>query len=287
MDADLASFYDSLSQSWLLRFVEHRIGDERVLRLIHKWLKAGVMEAGELRVSEYGTPQGAVISSLLSNIYLHYVFDLWAEQWRGRHAEGEMIIVRYADGIVCGFEHESQAKRFMEELGERMAKFALSLHPQKTRLIQFGRKAAQAREQAGLGKPESFNFLGFTHICGRSRKGCFQLRRKTRRDRMRAKLRDLKGKLRGGMHAPVSEQGRWLGQVVRGYFAYHAVPTNSARLHAFRYHVVLLWHKVLRRRSQKARNTWRQITRLAAEFLPLPRIQHPWPDERFLVKHSR
>jgi RNA-directed DNA polymerase len=287
VDADLANFYDSLSQTWLVRFVEHRIGDERVLRLIHKWLKAGVMEAGELTVSEYGTPQGSVISSLLSNIYLHYVFDLWAEQWRRRHGSGEMIIVRYAEDIVCGFEHESQAKEFMEELGQRLAEFALSLHPQKTRLIQFGRNAVKAREQAGLGKPASFNFLGFTHICGQSRKGRFQLRRKSRVDRMRAKLRDLKGKLRRRMHASVGEQGRWLGQVVRGYFAYHAVPTNSARLHAFRYRVVLLWHKVLRRRSQKARNTWRRITRLAAEFLPLPHIQHPWPDARFLVKHPR
>jgi hypothetical protein len=169
----------------------------------------------------------------------------------------------------------------------RLAGFALSLHPQKTRLIQFGRKAARAREQAGLGKPASFNFLGFTHLCGRSRQGRFQLQRKTRRDRMRAKLRELKGKLRRRMHAPVSEQGRWLGQVVRGFFAYYAVPTNSARLSAFRYQVVLLWHKVLRRRSQKMRNTWRRITRLAAEYLPLPRIQHPWPNERFLVKHSR
>lgn len=287
VDADLASFYDSISQTWLMRFMEHRIGDERVLRLIQKWLKAGVLEAGELTVSEYGTPQGAVISALLANVYLHYVFDLWAEQWRRRHACGEMIIVRYADDIVCGFEHEAQAKQFMEELGERLAKFALSLHAQKTRLIQFGRTAAPAREQAGLGKPESFNFLGFTHICGRSRQGRFQLQRKTRSDRMRAKLRDLKGKLRRCMHAPVSEQGRWLGQVVRGYFAYHAVPTNSARLHAFRYHLVLLWHKALRRRSQKMRNTWQRITRLAAEFLPLPRIQHPWPNERFLVKHPR
>lgn len=287
LDVDLANFYDSLSQDWLLRFVEHRIGDERVLRLIRKWLKAGVLEAGELQVSESGTPQGAVISPLLANIYLHYVFDLWAEQWRRRHAHGEVIIVRYVDDIVCGFEHEAEAKRFMEELGVRLAEFALSLHPQKTRLIQFGRHAARTREQAGQGKPASFNFLGFTHICGRSRKGRFQLKRKTRVDRMRAKLRELKGKLRRCMHAPVREQGRWLGQVVRGYFAYHAVPTNAARLHAFRYQVVVLWHKTLQRRSQKWGHLWSRVTRLADEFLPRPRIQHPWPNERFLVKHSR
>lgn len=287
LDVDLANFYDSLSQSWLLRFVEHRIGDDRVLRLIRKWLKAGVLEAGELRVSESGTPQGAVISPLLANIYLHYVVDQWAEQWRRRHAQGEVIIVRYVDDIVCGFEHEAEAKQFMEELGVRLAEFALSLHPQKTRLIQFGRHAAASREQAGQGKPASFNFLGFTHICGRSRKGRFQLKRKTRKDRMRAKLRDLKGKLRRGMHAPVRAQGRWLGRVLRGYFAYHAVPTNTACLYAFRLQVVVLWHKTLRRRSQKWRNLWSRMTRLAAEFLPLPRTQHPWPNERFLVKHSR
>jgi group II intron reverse transcriptase/maturase len=287
VDVDVANFYDSLSQSWLLRLVEHRIGDDRVLRLIRKWLRAGVLEAGELQVSESGTPQGAVISPLLANIYLHYVFDLWAEQWRARHAHGEVIIVRYVDDIVCGFEHESEAKQFMEELGVRLAEFALSLHPQKTRLIEFGRYAARTREQAGQGKPESFNFLGFTHICGRSRKGDFQLKRKTRADRMRAKLRDLKGKLRRCMHAPVREQGRWLGQVLRGYYAYHAVPTNTARLRAFRHQVVSLWHKTLQRRSQKWRNLWSRMTQLAAEFLPLPRVQHPWPDARFLVKHSR
>lgn len=287
LDVDLANFYDSLSQQWLVRFVEHRIGDDRVVRLIRKWLKAGVMEAGELQVSESGTPQGAVISPLLANIYLHYVFDQWAERWRRRHAHGEVIIVRYVDDIVCGFEHESEARRFMEELRVRLAEFALSLHPQKTRLIEFGREAAVRREQAGEGKPESFNFLGFTHICGRSRKGRFQLKRKTRGDRMRAKLRELKGKLRRCRHAPLREQGRWLGQVLRGYFAYHAVPTNSARVHAFRYHVMVLWRKALQRRGQKTRNTWRLVSRLAAEFLPVPRIQHPWPDARFLVKHPR
>ncbi|NJO12976.1 MAG: group II intron reverse transcriptase/maturase [Gammaproteobacteria bacterium] len=287
LDVDLANFYDSLSQDWLVRFMEHRVGDDRVLRLIRKWLKAGVLEAGELQVSESGSPQGAVISPLLANTYLHYVFDLWAEQWRRRQAHGEMIIVRYVDDIVCGFEHESEAKRFMEELRVRLAQFALSLHPQKTRLIQFGRQAAASREQAGQGKPATFNFLGFTHICGRSRKGRFQLKRKTRSDRMRAKLRDLKGKLRRCMHAPVREQGRWLGRVLRGYFAYHAVPTNTACLYAFRYQVVVLWHKTLQRRSQKWRNLWSRVTQLAAEFLPLPRIQHPWPNERFRVKHSR
>jgi len=245
------------------------------------------MEQGELTVNEQGTPQGAVASPLLANAYLHYVFDLWAEQWRKRHAKGELIIVRYADDIVCGFEHEHEAKQFMEELRERLKQFALSLHPDKTRLIEFGRHAAERRARRDLDKPETFNFLGFTHICGRSRRGRFLLKRKTRRDRMRTTLRALKGELRQCMHQPLHEQGTWLGQVVRGYFAYHAIPTNADRLGAFRHDVVALWRRALRRRSQKDGTTWSRIERLSAEFIPLPRILHPWPDRRFLVKHPR
>ena len=219
----------TVSQDWLVRFVEHRIGDRRIIRLIRKWLKAGVLEDGVVTISEKGTGQGSVISPLLANVYLHYVFDLWAERWRRREATGDMIIVRYADDIVVGFEHEADARRFWDAMRERLEEFALSLHPDKTRLIEFGRHAAVRRAQRGLGKPETFNFLGFTLICGKSRRGNFLLKRKTRRDRMRAKLREIKEELRRRMHQPIPEQGQWLRQVVTGFFAYHAVPTNSAR----------------------------------------------------------
>ena len=287
LDADVRSFFDSVSHDWLVRFVEHRVGDPRVIRLIRKWLKAGVMEDGAITPTEAGTPQGAVASPLLANVYLHYVFDLWAERWRQHHAHGSVIFVRYADDIVCGFEHEADAQRFCAELQQRMEKFALSLHPDKTRLIEFGRFAATNRARRGLGKPETFNFLGFTHICGRSRRGLFQLKRKSRRDRMRAKLRAIKEELRRRMHEPIPQQGQWLRQVVRGYFAYHAVPTNVASLSAFRNHVVDLWRRTLKRRSQKDHTTWDRLARLAADFLPAPRILHPWPDARFAVTHPR
>jgi RNA-directed DNA polymerase len=287
VDADVAGFFDSVSHEWLVRFLEHRIGDQRVIRLIRKWLKAGVMEDGVVEPTEVGTPQGAVVSPLLANIYLHYVFDLWANGWRQHHARGQVIIVRYADDTVVGFAHEAEAKRFLADLRQRMEKFALSLHPDKTRLIEFGRFAAGNRARRGLGKPETFNFLGFTHISGRSRKGGFQLRRKSRRDRMRAKLREIKETLRQRMHDSIPQQGRWLGQVVRGYFNYHAVPTNTKSLCAFRDHVTDLWRRALQRRSQRDRTTWERITRLAADFLPAPRILHPWPDARFAVTHPR
>ena len=287
LDADVRSFFDSVSHDWLIRFVEHRVGDQRVIRLLRKWLKAGVMEDGAITPTEAGTPQGAVASPMLANVYLHYVFDLWAERWRQHHAHGNVIFVRYADDIVCGFEHEADAQRFRAELQQRMEKFALSLHPDKTRLIEFGRFAAMNRARRGLGKPETFNFLGFTHICGRSRRGLFQLKRKSRRDRMRAKLRAIKEELRRRMHEPIPQQGQWLRQVVRGYFAYHAVPTNVASLSAFRNHVVDLWRRTLKRRSQKDHTTWDRLARLAADFLPAPRILHPWPDARFAVTHPR
>ena len=287
LDADIRSFFDSVSHEWLIRFVKHRIGDRRVIRLISKWLKAGVMEDGVVTPTEVGTPQGAVASPLLANIYLHYVFDLWANRWRQHHAQGQVIIVRYADDIVVGFEHEAEAKRFMMDLQQRMEKFALSLHPDKTRLIEFGRTAAQNRARRGLGKPETFTFLGFTHISGRSRKGAFQLKRKSRRDRVRAKLRDIKDALRQRMHHSIPEQGKWLAQVVRGFFNYHAVPTNASSLNAFRYHVTDLWRRTLRRRSQKDRTTWARMTRLAKAYLPAVRILHPWPDDRFAVTHPR
>jgi hypothetical protein len=228
-----------------------------------------------------------VISPTLANVYLHYCFDLWAEQWRHCEAHGNVLYVRYADDIVAGFEHEEDAQRFLAALRARLEKFALTLHPDKTRLIEFGRFAADHRSQRGLGKPETFDFLGFKHICDRSRAGHFQLKRKTRRDRMRAKLKALKVELRQRLHEPVQEQGKWLAGVVRGYFAYHAVPTNSQSLGAFRYHVMDLWRRTLRRRGQRDSTTWDRISKLAAEFLPKPRILHPWPDARFLVTHPR
>ena len=287
LDADIQSFFDGVSHDWLVRFVEHRIGDPRIIRLIQKWLKAGVLEDGVVMNSDRGTGQGSVISPLLANIYLHYVIDLWAECWRRHEATGDMIIVRYADDIIAGFEHASDARRFLDAMCERLKKFALSLHPVKTRLIEFGRYAANRRAQRGLGKPESFSFLGFTFICGKSRRGTFLLKRKTRRDRMQAKLRAIKQEMRRRMHQPIPVQGKWLGQVVSGYFNYHAVPTNSRALHAFRHFVAELWQRSLRRRSQKDSMTWERFTQLANDWLPKPRILHPWPERRFAVKHPR
>jgi RNA-directed DNA polymerase len=281
------SFFDEVSQEWLLRFLKHRIGDPRIIRLIQKWLKAGILEDGVVTVSEKGTGQGSVASPLLANVYLHYVFDLWAARWRRREAAGDMIIVRFADDIVVGFEHEADARRFWDEMRARLQEFALSLHPDKTRLIEFGRRAAIRRAQRGLGKPETFNFLGFTLICGTSRQGRFLLKRRTRRDRMRAKLLEIKEELRQRMHEPIPEQGGWLRQVVAGFFNYHAVPTNSDALEAFRYYVTVLWHRSLRRRSQKGTMNWERIARLADDWLPRPRVLHPWPSVRFAVKHPR
>ena len=287
LDADVRSFFDEVSQHWLIHFVEHRVGDPRIIRLIQKWLKVGVLEDGVVAVSDKGTGQGSVISPLLANVYLHYVFDLWAERWRRREATGGMMIVRYADDIVVGFAHEVDARRFWDAMRKRFEEFALSLHPEKTRLIEFGRQAADRRDRRGLGKPETFNFLGFTHICGRSRHGKFLLKRKSRRDRMRGKLKEIKEEMRRRMHQSIPEQGRWLAQVVRGYFAYHAVPTNSATIGAFRHHVVDLWRCSLSRRSQRGGITWQRIKRIADDWLPKPKVLHPWPQQRFAVRYSR
>ena len=287
LDADIRSFFDSVSQEWLLRFLSHRIGDERVLRLVRKWLKAGVLDDGEWSVSAEGTPQGAVISPLLANVYLHYVFDLWAKQWRGRGAGGNMIVVRYADDIVVGFEHEADARTFWDAMRTRFEQFGLELHGEKTRLLEFGRDAAGRRQRRGVGKPETFTFLGFIFICGRSRRGAFLLHRKTRVDRMRARLQEIKRTLRKRMHSTIPEQGQWLKSVVTGYFAYHAVPTNIRALGRFRYHVMRLWLRTLRRRSQKDNMTWARLSKIAGDWLPTPRILHPWPSERFAVKHPR
>jgi group II intron reverse transcriptase/maturase len=287
LDCDIRSFFDSVSHDWLIRFIEHRVGDPRMIRLIRKWLKAGVMNDGEWESNETGTPQGSVISPTLANVFLHYAFDLWAERWRRRNASGNVIVVRFADDTVAGFENLADAARFQADLRERMEKFGLTLHPEKTRLIEFGRFAARDRARRGVGKPETFNFLGFTFICGRCRAGTFHLKRKTRRDRMRAKLREIKAELRRRMHEPIPQQGQWLAKVVRGYFAYHAVPTNRQRMNAFRNYVMILWHRTLRRRSQKDFTSWERIRKLAADFLPPVRTLHPWPTDRFAVKHPR
>jgi RNA-directed DNA polymerase len=285
LDADIRSFFDSVSQSWVVRFLGHRIADSRIIRLIQ--LKAGVLEDGVVSVSDTGTGQGSVISPLLANVYLHYSFDLWAERWRRREATGDMIVVRYADDLVVGFEYESDAQRFWNAMRERLQEFSLSLHPEKTRLIEFGRHAAVRRSQRGLGKPETFNFLGFSFICGKSRRGKFLLKRKTRRDRMRAKLKEIKEELRKRMHQPIPKQGLWLKQVVAGYFNYHAVPTNGRALETFRAEVIKRWRQTLRQRSQKSALTWARMVMLADDWLPKPRILHPWPEKRFAVRHPR
>jgi len=287
LDADIQGFFDAVSQTWLVRFLEHRIADPRIIHLIQKWLKAGILEDGVVTVSDTGTGQGSVISPLLANVYLHYGFDLWAERWRRREATGDMIIVRYADDIVVGFEHEIDARRFWDAMRERLQEFSLSLHPEKTRLIEFGRHAARRRAQRGLGKPETFNFLGLTFICGKSRQGNFLIKRKTRRDRMRGKLQDIKKEMRRRMHQSIPEQGKWLRQVVTGYFNYHAVPTNRRALVAFRTEITKGWRWILKRRSQKGDLTWDRIKKLADDWLPTPRILHPWPNQRFAVKHPR
>jgi group II intron reverse transcriptase/maturase len=287
LDADIRSFFDEISQEWLIRLLEHRIGDRRIIRLIQKWLKAGILEDGVVSVSERGTGQGSVISPLLANIYLHYALDLWAIRWRRREATGDMIIVRYADDFIVGFQHESDARRLLEEMRERLGKFALTLHPEKTRLIEFGRFAAERRKRRGFGKPETFNFLGFTFICGKTRAGKFQIKRKTRADRMRAKLKMIKTEMRRRMHQPIPVQGKWLRYVVRGYFNYHAVPTNARALVAFRTEIARRWYRVLTRRSERTKLNWERMKRLIDDWLPKPRILHPWPDKRFAVSHPR
>lgn len=284
LDADIRGFFDAIDHEWLMKFVEHRVADRRILRLIRKWLSAGVMEDGRWVESSEGTPQGATASPLLANIYLHYVLDVWVRQWRSKHAQGDMIITRYADDFIVGFQHHRDAVRFLEELRPRLGKFSLELHPDKTRLIEFGRFAAERRERRGERRPETFNFLGFTHICGRSESGKYVLARRTMRKRVQAKLREVKTELRRRMHLSIPEQGAWIASVVRGHFAYYAVPTNVHSLSAFRTAVEKLWRQSLRRRSQRDRMRWDRMHVLTQRWVPKPHIQHPWPDERFDVR---
>jgi RNA-directed DNA polymerase len=287
VDADIRGFFDSISHEWMLKFVQHRVADRRVLRLIQKWLRAGVMEEGEWAETERGTPQGAVISPLLANIYLHYVFDLWVQAWRKKHARGDVIVVRYADDTVLGFQSQTEADRFLEDFRERLGKFGLELHPDKTRRIEFGPFAELYRKRRGEGKPETFDFLGFTHISGKNRRGQFTVKRKTISKRLRGKLQELKQQLRQRRHDPIAETGQWLRSVVQGYFNYHAVPGNLDRLRAFRERLTRRWRTQLRQRSQRHRLNWGRLRKLAARWLPAPRVLHPWPMQRFAATHPR
>jgi RNA-directed DNA polymerase len=280
LDADIRDFFTSLDHGWLERFLGHRIADRRVLGLIRRWLKAGVIENGVWSQSE-GTPQGASASPLLANVYLHYAFDQWADRWRRRQAHGEVIIVRFADDYIVGFEHQRDAQRFLADLRDRLARFGLELAAEKTRLVEFGRFAAHNRRARGLGRPETFGFLGFTHICAKTRNGRFLLKRITASTRMRAKLRQLKEELARRRHQPIPEQGRWLAGVVRGHLAYYAVPGNAVAIGAFRTQATRHWCAALRRRSQRHRLDWRRMNRIATRWLPAARISHPFPDARF------
>src|SRR5947199_2704638 len=286
LDADIRGFFDNLDKSWMVKFVEHRVADPRILRLIQKWLKAGVMEEGKWSESKSGTPQGSVISPLLANIYLHYVFDLWVNVWRKKWAQGEVVVIRFADDTILGFQYQTDADRFLENLRERLAKFGLELHPDKTRRIEFGRFAEQHRKRREEGKPETFDFLG-THISGKNGLERFMVRRTTIRKRMRAKLRQVKQQLRERMHDPVPQTGQWLKSVVQGYFNYYAVPGNLTSLGVFRDRVLALWWRTIRRRSHKHRNSWTRILVLAQRWLPQPRALHPFPDARFAASHPR
>lgn len=280
LDADIRGFFDTICHEWLERMIEHRVGDRRITALVKKWLGAGVMEEGELKRREEGTPQGGLVSPILANIYLHHVFDQWAQRWRKQEARGAVVIVRYADDIVVGFERREDAERFEGELRERMRKFSLELHGEKTRLIEFGRDAASRRQARGEGKPETFNFLGFTHICGKTRSGRFTVIRKTMRKRMQAKLRELKKEFQRRMHDDLREQGKWLSAVLRGHYQYYGVPFNSASLWSFAYHVQVLWYRKLRRRSQRTRLTWERFTKKVKRLIPAPRICQPYPSDR-------
>jgi len=286
LDADVEGYFDSIDHSWLVEFLEHRIGDRRILRLIRKWLRAGIIEDGNWSETVKGSPQGSVISPLLSNVFLHYVFDLWIEWWRKQHCHRDVVVVRFVDDFVIGFESHAEATACLEELRARFAKFGLKLHEGKTRLIEFGRYAIERRAEQGEGPPDTFDFLGFTHRCGKSRKrGWFTVHRHSIAKRIRATLQAIKAKLRKRMHRPLGETARWLRRVVQGWLNYHAIPGNSNRIGRFVDEVTRLWLQVIRRRSQRGRCwTWERMHRLARKHLPRPRITHPYPNQRF---HAR
>jgi RNA-directed DNA polymerase len=283
LDADIRSFFDTLDQRWLIKFVEHRIADRRIVRLVQKWLAAGVLEDGKRHVSEVGTVQGGSISPLLANVYLHYVFDLWVQRWRTTQARGEVVVVRFADDFVLGFQHREDAERFLTALRERFAQFGLTLHPDKTRLLEFGRFAAGNRQRRGEGKPPTFNFLGFTHLCGKRLDGSFTVVRHTMRQRLRAKLKAVATELQHRLHDPISETGSYLGAVVRGHCQYYGVPLNTYAIRALRHAIGRLWRRMLARRSQRARLPWTRMSRLIARWLPPARVCHPYPSVCFAV----
>ena len=281
LDLDIRGFFDALSHEWLVKFIEHRIADQRVVRLIQKWLNAGVMEDGKRTRTEEGTPQGGSASPLLANVYLHYVFDLWVQVWRQKRAHGDVIVVRFADDIVVGFHSKADADQFRAELTERMQKFHLELHPEKTRLLEFGPYAIDQRQWRGEGKPETFNFLGFTHICVKKRSnGRFTVLRQTIRKRLQTKLNEVKAELRRRMHEPIPEQGKWLRAVVGGHIRYYGVPRNQPALALFRFRIGWYWHRSLSRRSQNGRVLWNRMRRLITRWLPLPSVCHPYPLRR-------
>jgi RNA-directed DNA polymerase len=287
LDADIRSFFDRMSHEWTMQFVQHRVADNRILRLIQKWLKAGVMEEGRWEKTEMGTPQGAVVSPLLANVYLHYVFDLWAEAWRRKVARGQVVVVRYADDLVVGFQYQADAERFLKEFRERLAKFGLDLHSEKTRLLEFGRFAAVDRRKRGKKKPETFTFLGFIHQCGTSPRGLFMVWRQTANKRMVAKLKQIKQTLRLRMHEPLDQIGIWLRSVSQGFYQYHAVPGNLRAMNTFRHRLRRLWRSTLRHRSQRPNVRWQRIGPLFDRWLPAPRVLHPYPDARFDATHPR
>jgi RNA-directed DNA polymerase len=283
LDADIRGFYEAIDHEWLAKFVAHRIGDQRVVRHIWKWLKAGVLEDGHWRPQEEGTPQGGSASPLLANLYLHDVFDLWAAQWRRRHARGEVIIVRYCDDFMVGFQYKDDAEQFLSDVRERFHRFHLELHPDKTRLIAFGRWAQERRQRRGQGKPETFDFLGFTHMCGTTKQGKFTVRRHTIAKRLRKKLQEVKQTLRVRMHWPIEKLGAWLKSVVAGHYRYYGVPRNMSMLRVFRERILRYWCRTLRRRSQRHRMTWQRMYQLATRWLPEPQIMHPYPAQRLCV----
>ncbi len=287
LDADIRGFFDNMDHEWTLKFIEHRVADPRMLRLIQKWLKAGVLEDGQWSETKIGTPQGAVVSPLLANVYLHYVFDLWVEVWRKKVASSDVVVTRYADDLVVGFESRADAEQFLKAFRERLAKFGLELNAEKTRLIEFGRFAARDRQRRGEGKPETFTFLGFTHFCGQRRNGAFIVWRITEKRRMVAKLRQIKAELRRRMHDPVASTGEWLKRVTLGYYNYYAVPGNIDRLNVFAQRLRRVWRLILCRRSQRGRALWDRLTPIFQRWIPAPRVLHPYPYERFLATHPR